>query len=47
MDVVYTDAGMKFRNRKTFRYDIPAYAGPFRSLSVILITICGGKIKQK
>jgi hypothetical protein len=28
-------AGMKFRNKKKFRYDIPAYTGPFRALHVV------------
>jgi hypothetical protein len=27
-------AGMKFSNRKNFRYGIPAYTGPFRALPV-------------
>jgi hypothetical protein len=27
-------AGMKFRNKKTFRYGIPAYSGPFQALRV-------------
>jgi hypothetical protein len=25
---------MKFRNRKKFQYDIPAYTGPFRALII-------------
>jgi hypothetical protein len=25
-------AGMKFRNKKKFRYGIPAYTGPFQAL---------------
>jgi hypothetical protein len=25
-------AGMKFRNKKKFRYGIPAYTGPFEAL---------------
>jgi len=26
---------MKFRNKKKFRYGIPAYTGPFRALVII------------
>jgi hypothetical protein len=32
--IYYTliSAGMKFRNKKTYRYGIPVYTGPFRVL---------------
>jgi hypothetical protein len=29
---ILINAGMKFRNKKKFRYSIPAYTGPFRAL---------------
>jgi hypothetical protein len=29
---ILISAGMKFRNKKKFRYGIPAYTGPFRAL---------------
>jgi hypothetical protein len=31
---VLMSTGMKFRNRKKFQYDIPAYTGPFRALII-------------
>jgi hypothetical protein len=31
---VFISAGTKFRNKKKFRYGIPAYTGPFRALGI-------------
>jgi hypothetical protein len=40
MDIVYifVSAGMEFRNKKMFRYHIPAHTSSFRAL---VITLCG------
>jgi hypothetical protein len=29
-------AGMKFRNKKQFRYGVPAYTGPLRALCIVI-----------
>jgi hypothetical protein len=31
---ILVSAGVKFRNRKKFRFGIPVYTGPFRALRV-------------